>query len=110
MIRKEDLLEAIAECKGVKNPNANTCSMLASFYTILDHIEQENEKFPQVRYSYQADEKEKQVISYDSGTEFSEILYGKKIENVLPVIDELMTALQVLNPKLYANVIRKMTE
>lgn len=110
MIRKEDLIEAIAECKGVKNPNAHTCSMLASFYTILDHMEQENENFPQVKYSYQADEKEKQVISYDSGTEFSEMLHGKEIESIFTIMDELMTALQVLNPKLYQSVIRKIAE
>ena len=109
MIRREDLIEAIAECNGVRNPNADTCAMLASFYTILDHMqESEDEKFPPVRYSYQADEKE--VIGYDSGTEFSDVVYGRSADEILPIIDELMTTLQVLNPKLYQGVLRKIAE
>ena len=34
MIREEDLQEAIAECQGQRNPNANTAIKLAAFYTI----------------------------------------------------------------------------
>ena len=34
MITEKDLQEAIAECQGQRNPNANTCIKLAAFYTI----------------------------------------------------------------------------
>lgn len=34
MIKLEDLEEAIAECQGQRNPNADTCIKLAAFYTI----------------------------------------------------------------------------
>ena len=44
MIKEEDLQEAIAECQGVRNPNANTCLKLASYYTILDHTKEEEER------------------------------------------------------------------
>ena len=38
MITEQDLLSAIAECQGERNPNANTCIKLAAYYTILDNI------------------------------------------------------------------------
>ena len=34
MITERDLQEAIAECNGERNPNANTCIKLAAFLTI----------------------------------------------------------------------------
>ena len=34
MITEKDLQEAIAECIGQRNPNANTAIKLAAFYTI----------------------------------------------------------------------------
>ena len=36
MITEQDLLEAIAECQGQRNPNANTCIKLAAYYIILE--------------------------------------------------------------------------
>ena len=34
MITEMDLQEAIAECQGKRNPNADTCIKLAAFYII----------------------------------------------------------------------------
>ena len=34
MITEKDLQEAIAECQGQRNPNANTCIKLAAYLTI----------------------------------------------------------------------------
>ena len=99
MITEEDLQEAIAECKGVKNPNANTCMKLASYYTILDHMEKP-------MYSF-ASEPEK-TFRYESDTLFSQMIQGMKYDEVMAVIDELMTTLSVINPRLYASVIRKL--
>lgn len=48
------------------------------------------------------------AIDYDSGTEFSETINGRDPARVWPVIDELMTAVQVFNPRLYAATIRKL--
>jgi hypothetical protein len=93
MITEKDLKEAIAECQGTRNPNANTCIKLASYYAILDHMKEEP------NYSF-ASEPTGQV-SYDSGSAFSDAIRGKDISYVLSVIDELMDTLQVLSPKLY---------
>ena len=38
MITEKDLQEAIAECQGERNPNANTCIKLAAFYTIRNEL------------------------------------------------------------------------
>lgn len=109
MITEKELHEAIAECQGVRNPNANTCLKLASYYTILDHISGEEIKRVIPEYSY-ASEKISGNISYRSDTEFSKLIDGRDQKEVWGVIDELMTTLQVVNPRLYASVIRKLEE
>ena len=99
MITEQELIEAIAECQGQRNPNANTCIKLASFYTILDHIEKEEEP----TYSFAS---EPSTAVYDSGTEFSDKIKDMDINDVLKVFDELMTTLYVVNPALYRSVMR----
>ena len=108
MITKHDLHEAIAECEGVKNPNANTCLMLASFYTILDHMDKANVVDD---YSYAPPPKiEDERVSYDSGTEFAEMVSGMEASKLIEIVDELMSTLQIINPKLYRGVMRKIAD
>lgn len=99
MIKQEDLLEAIAECQGEKNPNANTCMKLAAYYVILDHIK--GEEMP--RYSYSEP-------PFLSGSEFSEAMAGKNTNEVLLIVDELMETVQVLVPRLYRATIEKIKD
>lgn len=99
MIRAEDLQEAIAECEGQRNPNANTCIKLAAYHILMDHLEP---KIP--TYSSKGAES----ITYDSGSEFSKAIMGMQVDDFVPVMDELMDALKVLNPKLHDSVIRKL--
>ena len=108
MITEHELLEAIAECQGQRNPNANTCIKLASFYTILDHIENKSEDLHVTNYSF-ANEPENTII-YNSGTEFADAIYGKNIDDIISIIDELMTTISVINPPLYKSVIRRIVE
>lgn len=107
MIRENELLEAIAECQGQRNPNATTCMKLASYYTILDHIGEKQEEQPMARYSFDSGP---ETAAYDSGTEFSDRINGMDLNKVLTVMDELMTTLLVVNPRLYAGVMRKLAE
>ena len=106
MINEKDILDAIAECQGVRNPSASTCVKLASYYTILDKIKSENNT-PSYSY-YVPNAIEDQTVSYESNSEFFQIANGQKIDRVWSVIDDHMNALQILNPKLYNNVIRKL--
>ena len=103
MITERDLQEAIAECQGTRNPNANTCMMLAAFYTIRDHLypEQEEMKIPQ--YSYDA-EPNTGYVNYYSETEFGQAVNGKDIEEIMVLMDEVMNTLKVIHPKLYNSI------
>lgn len=118
MIRLEDLNEAIAECNGERNPNANTCIKLAAFYTLKDHLfgtedkkSMEEPDAINTGYSFAAPEamegKEPTII-YDGKSEFAEAIYGKKQEDVFPVLEEMMDTLRVIFPKLYNAVMRKL--
>ena len=94
MIKEADLREAIAECQGERNPDAKTCMKLASYYTILEHLD----GAPQMGYSYAGPA---DVVRYNSGSEFSEAIRDKNVDDVLAIIDELMGVLEVLAPRLY---------
>lgn len=106
MIKEEDLQEAIAECQGTRNPGANTCLKLAAYYTILDHIKEKEDKREIPMYSY-AQEPSPKKIDLDGDSEFIKIINGKNIEEVFSILDELMSTLQIINPRLYNGVISK---
>ena len=102
MIREDEVLDAIAECQGERNPDARTCRNLAAFYTILDHIQKPSnieekplEPAPHLRY--------------EGTSEFYDLIRHKDINEVLSVIDELMSTLQIINPRLYDGVMNKLS-
>jgi hypothetical protein len=111
LISEQELHEAIAECQGQRNPNASTCMKLASFYTILDHIktvkDDEND-YVKAGNDYVDSYSFAPPQTYDSGTEFSDRILNMDIYDVLTVMDELMTTLSVVNPRLYDAVMRKL--
>ena len=101
MITERDLLEAIAECQGERDPNANTCIKLAAYYTILQNMRDEppgysNAPAPIVK------------ASYNSGSDFAKAIEGKDPDKIWPIIDELMLAVRVMNPRTYAAVINEL--
>ena len=111
MITERDLQEAIAECQGKRNPDANTCIKLAAFYTIRNELYGPGETRSTAApvYSYAAPEPQPDgQIDFYSGTEFSRMIDGRKPEDIWPIIDELVTAVQVLNPKLYNSFMEKL--
>lgn len=101
MIKEQDILDAIAECQGERNPNANTCRNLAAFYTILDHVNENNtisEPMPKLDEGY----------SYDSGSDFYLAIRQKSMDEIMALFDELMETIQVVNPRLYTSVMKKL--
>lgn len=109
MITEYDLQEAIAECQGVRNPNANTCIKLAAFLTIQKELYGEKDEKAEVPlYSY--DPAPTETISYYSDTEFAKLIEGRNPDDIWPIIDELMTTVQVVQPRLYDAVIRKIKD
>lgn len=98
MINKEDLLDAITECE--REPkNYHDCEKLATFYTIFDHLFSHTE--PIIKQT-------KETVVGDYGdTEFLQIIKGRNPKECWLLIDDLLEALQVLNPNLYRNFINK---
>ena len=111
MITEQDLQEAIAECQGVRNPTPSTCIKLAAFLTIREHLfgvqsqnQHEIEDVP--RYSF-ASEAPNTIVNHGD-SEFAVLVKGKLQADVMPVLNELLETIKVLNPRLYASAIRKL--
>ena len=103
MIKENDLIDAIAECQGERNPNANTCSKLAAYYTILREIRGTEPVTGEPRKDYSYD-----APPYESGSEFGQIVASKDMQSVMAVVDEIMETLRVFNPRLYDAAMRKL--
>ena len=105
MIRLDDLREAIAECEGEREPKADTCIKLAAYYTIMDHMGGNEPP----AYSHQAEPVARQTdsIRYEGDSDFARAVDGKSPDAIWPIMDELMSTLQALNPRLYAGVMRR---
>lgn len=112
MITEQDLAAAIAECQGKRNPDASTCIKLAAFYTIKEHLfppeRVENTVMPNYSYAAAPDQNQDDIVVIDSDSEFAKLVDGRKQEEVWPVIDELMTALKTIQPRLYNAVLSKL--
>lgn len=117
MIHEQDVLDAIAECQGERNPNANTCIKLAAFLTIQRELFRKAEDTeaaapetvpvaPAYSYAAPADTVDT-YIDYYSDTEFGKAIDGKRAADVWPIMDELMSVLQATIPRLHDSVIRK---
>ena len=108
MITERDLDEAIARCQGETNPTNSTCMKLAAFLTIKDYLYPHyEEQYP--KYSYASEpEQVGTTVNYNSDTEFFRLANGMEYDRVWKIIAELMETLQVINPRLYAGVIKKL--
>lgn len=103
MITKKDLEAAIAECQGKRNPDSKTCIMLAAFYTI--RREMFGDDLPE--YSF-APAPIRNMIEIDSDSEFARAVNGREQNEILPIINELMETLNIIQPRLYNAVMDKL--
>ena len=104
MITEQDLEQAIAECQGERNPNAHTCIKLAAYLTIKQALfAADTQQISVPQYSF-ADA----AIGHISDSEFAKAIEGRPPEEILPIIDELMSTLQVVNRRLYDAVMRRL--
>ena len=104
MITKKDLESAIAECQGRKNPDAKTCIMLAAFYTIKNEMFGEGKKD---EYSF-APAPVRDTIQIDSESEFARAINGRDQKDIMPVIDDLMLTVEIVQPRLYRAVMQRL--
>lgn len=105
MITKHDLEEAIAECQGQRNPNASTCLKLAAFYTIRKELFGEEKEVEQPMHSFAPEPVE--TLERYGDSEFLDAVEGKPLDGVMPIMDELMESMKVLQPRIYDSVMRR---
>ena len=98
MPSKEELLDAIKEIQN-KEPSYSNCEKLATFYTLLRYL-----------YSEEDEAQSRDAFHVSNGSEFRQAIAGKNIEKVVDVLDEHMEMVQVLFPKEYKEVIRRIEE
>lgn len=107
MIYEKDLDEAIAVCQGEKSPNANTCYKLAA-YMILKRELFGKPELPDYSFAAGPAEPVDTRIDYKSDTDFSQVIDGKDAEDVWPVIDELVSTIRIMYPRLHDEFIRRL--
>lgn len=121
MITEQDLQEAIAECQGIRNPNANTAIKLAAFLTIQRELfGEETAQKAQVppTYSYAPGPSQPEPYFRQSGAEpvtvgdhgssdFLQAVRGKDPGAMWKAMDELMDTLKMVNERVYNSVMRK---
>jgi hypothetical protein len=72
-----------------------TCEKLACLYTVRDHL---------TKY----EEPETEMLSAYGDSDFMKAISGKSSHDVMCVMNELMSTLNVVNPRLYESVMRKL--
>ena len=106
MFTQAELIDAINEIEGGKHTIQN-CEKLAAIYTVLDHLY--NKEIPLNRGYSQDNKVETEIGSYGK-SEFLSMISGKPSRDVWLLVDELVEALHVLNPRLLSNFLNKVNE
>lgn len=120
-IRESAIEEAIAEALDERDPNAWTCIRLASFLAIKylmfgDTKHQPTpEALAEMARGYSLAPKPQTpaddgTIRYRSSTEFGQAVEGKAGADVWPILDEVMSIIQTLSPKIYAAAMRRIKQ
>lgn len=111
MITEKDLQEAIAECQGQRNPNANTCIKLAAFYTIRRELfgeEKEAGQLPGYSFLPAPESTAELLIRNKSDSDFARAIDGRKQEEIWPLMDEMMDTIHAIHPRLYMAVMDRL--
>ena len=103
-----ELIDAINEIKSGKHTIQN-CEKLAAIYTVLDHLY----PLPQMKEDrgYSNDSAvNAEVIGLYGDSDFLKLINGKPSKEVWLIVDELIDALHVLNPRLLSNFLDKIQD
>lgn len=113
MITEKDLQEAITECLGQRNPNTSTCIKLAAFYTIRREMfggsDRDTVSFPSYS-NISSPECIETYVDYDGDTEFAHAIKGMDAHRAWIIVDELVDAVRIVNPRLYRGMMKKIEE
>jgi hypothetical protein len=94
MFSKRELLAAIDELEASPATYQNA-EKLATFYSLYDHFYVEKEPMSRIESVREV------TIDRYGDSEFLEAITDKNPEDIWMVMDELMSTLQALNPRLY---------
>ena len=101
MLDERELNAAIAGLES-REATFSVCAKLADLYTVRDHIA------GQKAQSQPRPEQARAVNGIYGGSEFLRIVAGKDSDRAWAVMDELMDALHVVNPRVYDSVMGKL--
>jgi len=105
MFTEAELVDAINQINEGKHSIQN-CERLAAIYTVLDHLY--GIQRPMVEVSH--DNKIESEVGLYGKSEFLELIAGKPAKEAWLLMDELVEALQVLNPRLMNNFFEKLNK
>lgn len=97
MLSEEEVTAAIEECEK-KVKTYGDCEKLATFYTIRDHMTAHDARAGEVR----------ETIGEYGDTDFLRGVAGKDAAEAWLLMDEVMTTLSLLAPRLYNGIIAKL--
>ncbi|MCM1328864.1 MAG: hypothetical protein NC253_05420 [Ruminococcus sp.] len=103
MIPKKELLKSIAECE----ENVNTfqrVEKLAALYIIYEHQYGEKQAYAPIPTETET------VVEVNGDSNFQKVVNGKDAGKVWEIMSELMESVQLIQPRLYDAVIRKIKE
>ena len=101
MLNKKELEKAIIECENLP-PTYPNCEKLATFYIIYDRLYGEKK--------LRAETKSELTIGDYGTSEFLSQINGKESKSIWIVIDELMSGLKGVMPKLYNATMQKIDD
>lgn len=101
MPTKEELLKAIDEVLRLPDTYSK-CQKLATFYILLNSLYPEEDFKNDINTQFQS------TIPEFGSSEFLQRIKGHDMGSVFSILDELMDAVKVFNPKLYNNTIQKL--
>ena len=101
MPTREELLKAIADVSKLPDTYSK-CQKLATFYILLSSLYPDEENKNDMSTQFQ------NTIPEFGSSEFLQRIKGHDMGSVFSILDELMDAVKVFNPKLYNNTMQKL--
>jgi len=102
MYTEAELVDAINQLTASSNHSIQNCEKLAAVYTVLDHISPQSPPLSQTGYSFEdRGGIEISTIGRYGDSRFLKAVEGKDAREVFKIIDEMVEAIAVFNPKLH---------
>lgn len=104
MITLREIDDAIREMEDAPH-NFVTCQKLATFYLLREYL-----SGGEIERGYSGNAEPREVIGLHGESEFLRVVAGRNPAAVWSVLDELMGTLEVVNPRLYDGVMRRLDQ